>query len=57
MVVKVNPEACIRCGICIDECKPAAIFFSADIVEVIEEDCTDCGDCVEICVTGAIGPD
>ena len=54
MTVKVNPETCIKCGICIDECKPAAIFFSGDIVEVIEEDCTNCGDCVKICVMGAI---
>ena len=54
MAIKVNPETCIGCGICIDECKPAAIFFSDDVVEVIEEDCTNCGDCVQICVMGAI---
>ena len=54
MTVKVNSEDCIGCGICIDECKPAAIFFSGNIVEVIEEDCTNCGDCVQICVVRAI---
>ena len=54
MAAKVNAEVCIGCGICIDECKPVAIFFSGDIVEVIEEDCTDCGVCAKICVMGAI---
>jgi ferredoxin len=57
MAVKVEAETCIRCGICIDECKPAAIFFSDDTAEIIEEDCTDCGHCVKICVIGAITPD
>ncbi len=57
MTVKVNAETCIGCGICIDECKPAAIFFAGDIVEVIEEDCTDCGNCFAICVMGAITSD
>jgi ferredoxin len=54
MAAKVYAETCIGCGICIDECRPAAIFFSSDIAEVIEEDCTDCGDCVKICVMEAI---
>lgn len=57
MAVKVEAETCIRCGICIDECKPAAIFFSDDTVEIIKEDCTDCGHCLKICVMGAITPD
>ena len=54
MAVKINSEICIGCGICIDECKPAAIFFSGDIVNVIEGDCTDCGVCIKICVKEAI---
>ena len=54
MKAKINPETCIGCGICIDACKVAAIFFSGNIVEVIEEDCIACGDCVELCVMDAI---
>jgi NAD-dependent dihydropyrimidine dehydrogenase PreA subunit len=57
MKPKVNPEECIGCGVCIDECKAAAIFFSENIVDIIEEDCTECGDCAELCVTGAITMD
>lgn len=54
MNAKVDPETCIGCGICIDECKVAAILFAGNIVEVIEEDCTACGDCAKLCVMGAI---
>lgn len=54
MTAKVDKEACIGCGICIDECKAAAIFFSGDTVDVIAEDCTSCGDCVKLCVMEAI---
>lgn len=54
MTAKLDKEACIGCGICIDECTVAAISFSGDTVEVIEEDCTRCGDCVKLCVMEAI---
>ena len=54
MKAKVDPDLCIGCGICIDECKAAAIFFSGTIAEVIEEDCTECGDCATLCVMDAI---
>ena len=54
MKAKTNKQLCIGCGICIDECKTAAIFFSDDTVIVVEEDCTGCGDCVKLCVMDAL---
>jgi len=54
MKAKPNKQRCIGCGICIDECKVAAIFFSDDTVIVVEEDCTGCGDCVKLCVMDAL---
>jgi len=54
MKAKIDPEMCIGCGICIDECKAAALFFSENIIEVIEEDCTECSECAKLCVMGAI---
>jgi len=54
MTAKIDKKDCIGCGICIDECSVAAIFFFGDTAEVVEEDCIGCGDCVKLCVMGVI---
>ncbi|MCF0166046.1 MAG: 4Fe-4S binding protein [Bacteroidales bacterium] len=55
MAHKINPDACVACGSCIDECPVGAI--SAGDVYVIDPDaCADCGTCVDACPNGAIAP-
>jgi len=44
-------DSCIKCGICIDECRRGAIF--KDFV-VVEQRCIGCGDCEAACNNDAI---
>lgn len=53
MVVEVDEDACIACGMCEEECPIDAI--SVDDVAVADEDkCDDIGKCVEICPVDAL---
>lgn len=51
---EINPEICIKCGLCADECNYDAIDTTGDIYEVIEVACQGCGKCAAICPTNAI---
>ena len=53
MAYKINPDLCVACGSCIDECPVEAI--SAGDVYVIDPDkCMDCGTCAGVCPSEAI---
>jgi NAD-dependent dihydropyrimidine dehydrogenase PreA subunit len=53
--IKISQEKCIRCGICIDECPPGAIYYGENnITYVNDKDCNDCGLCIPVCVAEAI---
>ena len=56
--MKVNPDKCISCGMCIEECPIGAIDYDsgnghkrAKIDGLI---CLDCGKCKEVCCNDAI---
>ncbi len=53
MNIKVIPEKCNGCKVCIKSCLYSAIEVS-DGKALIAENCTLCGACVEICPQGAI---
>lgn len=56
MAYKINPETCLKCGICIDECPEGAIVVDKKVTEkdglnlyttrIDPKKCTDCGFCV-----------
>ncbi|MHA1106942.1 MAG: indolepyruvate ferredoxin oxidoreductase subunit alpha [Promethearchaeota archaeon] len=54
LTVKVDPDTCIGCGICMDIC----VFIGRSMVDgkaVIDQDkCLGCGRCERICPSGAI---
>lgn len=55
MPAKISNEKCIRCGICIDECPPGAIYYEENnTIQIIDEHCNGCGLCISICITEAI---
>lgn len=50
----LDPDACIRCGLCAKNCEPGAIVMGGDKRPVFDpEACIWCGDCVKVCPTGA----
>ncbi len=53
MVVKVDEDTCIACGMCEEECPIDAI--SVEDVAIADEDkCEDIGKCVEVCPVDAL---
>ncbi len=56
---KVNPDACIGCGICILSCpEPMAIRLREDgKIEIDPKRCKACYLCVEACPKKALEPD
>ena len=53
MAAKVDKNACVACGACVDVCPVDAI--SMEDVAVIDADtCIDCGTCVDECPSDAI---
>ena len=52
--MKIDPELCVSCGICLVYCPLGAIHMN-DIAEVDQEACVECGDCIraEVCPTDA----
>nr|WP_132083724.1 4Fe-4S binding protein [Anaerospora hongkongensis] len=53
MTYFINPDDCINCGACAEEC-PVSCISEGDGVHVIDADnCTGCGECAAICPTEA----
>ncbi len=54
MPAKVDKEACVGCGTCVDACPEAAIEMDDEFAKVDEARCNECGTCVDACPTQAI---
>ncbi len=53
MAYKIS-DACINCGVCIEECPVDAISAGASQHEIDAAACIDCGACAGACPTEAI---
>ncbi|MFW9916356.1 MAG: DUF362 domain-containing protein [Candidatus Thorarchaeota archaeon] len=51
--VKVDPEKCVACGTCVEECFVNAIHLIENQA-IITKECRGCGRCVSVCPQGAI---
>ena len=52
--MKIDPELCVSCGVCLIYCPLGAIHLK-DVAEIDQELCVECGDCrrAEVCPTDA----
>mgnify|MGYP006294098663 FL=1 len=53
MVVKIDEDTCIACGLCEEECPVDAITVE-DVAKVDPDVCEDIGDCVKVCPVDAL---
>ena len=55
-LVERNPERCIRCQVCVNQCTFEAHYYDAEDDEVMsrEENCVGCHRCVVFCPTRAL---
>jgi heterodisulfide reductase subunit A len=51
---KINPEVCIKCGTCAENCVYDAIDTTGENYEVLDVSCMACGKCSVTCPTNAI---
>jgi len=51
--IKVDPQKCSGCGLCVDSC-PFKCISLLDGIAAVREGCNFCGACVEVCPTEAI---
>ncbi|MCC8062034.1 MAG: 4Fe-4S binding protein [Rikenellaceae bacterium] len=56
MAYKIDPDKCVACGTCIDEC-PVGAISTGDVYVIDPATCTDCGTCADVCPAEAIAPE
>lgn len=54
MVYHINPDRCIGCEDCVEECPSSAIAMDDDIAVIDEDSCVGCASCVHVCPVDAI---
>ena len=58
MAVRIDPDLCIGCGICVEMCPNEVLEMIDDISTMVnEEECAACGICETNCEYGAIQVD
>jgi uncharacterized protein len=51
---KMDTDKCVACGLCVESCSQAAIFFNPEKRAEIDYDkCIGCGQCIAMCQYGA----
>ncbi len=53
-MVKVNPDECVGCEACVDECPVECISMVDDKAVIDQNECTECESCVDTCPSEAI---
>lgn len=53
MVVSLDKDACIKCGVCVKACRENALKMTENGIEIEREKCNNCGRCVKSCPTDA----
>lgn len=56
-IFKADPDACISCGLCVDDCVAGIIAMENGrpaVAPADEEDCLGCQHCLAVCPTGAV---
>ena len=56
MAYKIDPDKCVACGTCIDEC-PVGAISAGDVYVIDASACTECGTCADVCPAEAIAPE
>ena len=54
MAYKIDPDKCVCCGSCIDECPQGAISEEDGKCVISADDCASCGICADSCPNEAI---
>lgn len=54
MVYKIDPDTCLSCGACSEECPVQAISEGEGAYVIDPEKCLGCGACAAVCPVEAI---
>ena len=56
MAHKIDPEKCVACGSCKEQCPVEAISEGSPAFTIDADKCVDCGACASQCPCEAISP-
>lgn len=54
MIYRINPDVCIGCGSCAEDCLQEAITVGDDVAVIDEDSCIGCASCMDACPLDAI---
>ena len=53
-MIRVIPEFCTGCGVCVAQCPQDALWLAFGKAWIDQAKCTSCNRCIEVCPQGAI---
>ena len=56
MAYKINPDVCVSCGVCNENCPVECIKEVDGKMTINPDECVDCGTCAANCPVNAIDP-
>ena len=56
MAYKINPDVCVCCGVCKENCPVECIKEADGKMTINPDECVDCGTCAANCPVNAIDP-